>query len=227
MADDSGSDPRDVALLRTLRDGLTSGEGLEGGRLPSERDLAARLKVSRTRLRRALQQLERSGAIFRRQGQGTFVVPPPIPHAPRLNSLAASVTPHQVMEVRLEVEPALAALAARRALSSDISRLVDLGDAMREWRSAEHYERADDVFHYKIAQMASNPLFLSIFEEIRAVRRGAAWTTTGRDDGDGEAVERTTEQHARIVRAIATGDPAGAAASMRDHLVSVLSTFPE
>lgn len=45
----------------------------EGGRIPSETDLASELKVSRTTIRDALSRLEAEGVIHRRQGAGTFV----------------------------------------------------------------------------------------------------------------------------------------------------------
>ena len=45
----------------------------EGGRVPSETDLASQLNVSRTTIRDALSRLETEGVIFRKQGAGTFV----------------------------------------------------------------------------------------------------------------------------------------------------------
>ncbi len=58
---------------RTLRDWLAAGHLRRGDRLPPEHDLAAQLAVSRGTLRTALQRLERTGEVVRRQGSGTFV----------------------------------------------------------------------------------------------------------------------------------------------------------
>lgn len=73
----------DTALVRrpslvdgaeeALRDWLTPGRHKTGDRLPPEHDLAAMLGVSRGTLRTALQRLEQTGEIVRRQGSGTFV----------------------------------------------------------------------------------------------------------------------------------------------------------
>jgi GntR family transcriptional regulator len=56
-----------------LRNWLAPGRHRAGDRLPPEHDLASMLGVSRGTLRTALQRLESSGEIVRRQGSGTFV----------------------------------------------------------------------------------------------------------------------------------------------------------
>ena len=62
------------SVARILRQRLTLAHA-DGGRLPSEPDIATELGVSRGTVRQALAILEREGAIFRRQGAGTFVNP--------------------------------------------------------------------------------------------------------------------------------------------------------
>jgi DNA-binding GntR family transcriptional regulator len=60
---------------QALRDWLAPGRHRLGDRLPPEHDLASMLGVSRGTLRTALERLESSGEIVRRQGSGTFVGP--------------------------------------------------------------------------------------------------------------------------------------------------------
>ncbi len=58
---------------QALRNWLAAGRYRQGDRLPPEHEVAAMLGVSRGTLRSALQRLEESGEIVRRQGSGTFV----------------------------------------------------------------------------------------------------------------------------------------------------------
>src|SRR6201995_4936657 len=58
---------------QALHNWLAAGRYRQGDRLPPEHEVAARLGVSRGTLRSALQRLEESGEIIRRQGSGTFV----------------------------------------------------------------------------------------------------------------------------------------------------------
>ncbi|MBQ1202520.1 MAG: FadR family transcriptional regulator [Loktanella sp.] len=214
----------DDELVAALRAGLVSNALTRNGRMISERALAIKMDVSRARLRRALSQLEQDGDIFRRQGQGTFVLPPPLTHAPRVRSLAAAVTPRDVMEVRLEIEPALAAFAAERAPAESLRQLEGLCAATKKQPSADAFEIADDIFHYKIAQMAENPLFLSIYEEIRAVRRQAAWTKSGAHRKSVDLLDEAHDQHNDICTAIVRRDAQGAASAMHRHLLFVLNS---
>jgi GntR family transcriptional repressor for pyruvate dehydrogenase complex len=104
-------------LQGLIRDGvLTTGE-----RLPGERELAARLRVSRMSVREALRLLEVMGQIRTDAGRGTFVVdaPPPVPRPvprERLDLLEDDTLFEQLAIVREAIEPRVAALAARHAM---------------------------------------------------------------------------------------------------------------
>lgn len=192
----------------------------EEGRIPPERDLAARFGVGRTRLRRALAVLEGDGLLFRRHGLGTFTVPPPVPGT-GLKSLARSVTPGDVMEVRMEVEPALAALAAERATAEDARALRDLMANTLTARTPEGYEIADAIFHFRIAELARNPLFLRVYDQIRSIREQSDWAAWRGDRLDAERIRELGRQHQALVDRISAHDSAGAARAMESHLLSI------
>lgn len=211
----------DAALAGRLREAIASGEFMKNGRLLPERELAALLGVTRARLRRALDLMEREGRVFRRRGQGTFAAPPPAPDLGRLRHLASKVMPNDVMEVRLEIEPALAALAARRATGEEIRLLQQLMKSSLRVSDMAAYETADDIFHFKIAEMAHNPLFLTVYEAIRDVRKQAAWTRRRRRTYSDKTIARLGTQHEELFTCIADHDPQGAAEVMEAHLLTV------
>src|SRR5690606_23224458 len=72
--------------------------------LPTERELARQLNISRGALRRGLAQLESEGLIWRRQGKGTFVGPASVSFAPNIKRLSSRTNFFEVMEVRLHIE---------------------------------------------------------------------------------------------------------------------------
>jgi len=65
--------PQYAQIKRRLIDEIRSGQWAVGGTFPSEAELVARYRVSRSTLVRSLQELVREGYLYRRQGQGTFV----------------------------------------------------------------------------------------------------------------------------------------------------------
>ncbi len=82
----------------------------EDGRIPSESDLADELGVSRTTIRDALSRLEIEGAVFRKQGAGTFVNRPGLQIKSRLDEIWSYAS---VLEAH-GYEPAIQILDARR-----------------------------------------------------------------------------------------------------------------
>jgi len=72
--------PAHRQVYEGLRDRLAARTVPAGARLPTERELAERLGLSRGTVRSALLRLERDGLIVRRQGRGTFVAEPRIEH---------------------------------------------------------------------------------------------------------------------------------------------------
>src|SRR3954447_17059046 len=103
-------DSSNVALER-LRTLLEEGSFDREPRLPPERVLAAQIGIGRRALRRALEVLEAEGRIWRHQGKGTFLGPRPPQIHTNLEELSERTHPLEVMDVRLEIEPALARLA--------------------------------------------------------------------------------------------------------------------
>ncbi|KAA0917692.1 FadR family transcriptional regulator [Aquicoccus porphyridii] len=221
MGDSTPRMQREAELAEVLRAAIRKGDLLDKGRMPPERTLAERFGVSRARLRLALDLLQEDGTIFRRRGKGTFATPPPATNVESLRSLARQVTPRDVMEVRLEVEPALAALAADRAQPQEIDLLDQLMRATLNLTDMDDYEAADDMFHYKIAETARNPLFLTVYESIRSVRREAVWTTQRRDSYSAHTLHLLGEQHKTLADAISRHDSREAAAAMEQHLLTV------
>lgn len=204
-----------------LRREIAAGTLQRGDRLPPEREMSHHFGVSRARLRQALDLLAAEGTLFRRRGQGTFVQPPPATDAARLKSLALRVSPQQMMEVRLEIEPALAGLAAQRGDAQARESFAQAAKATLNAPDQTAYDAADDIFHYKIAQMAQNPLFLTVYEAIRTVRAQTLWARKRAATYSAESTALLALQHQTLAEAILDGDRRAATQAMQSHLKSV------
>ena len=101
--------------------------------MPPERELAAEIGVGRRALRRALEVLEDEGLIWRQQGKGTFGGSQQISSTLRVNNLAEFTNPIEVMEVRIEIEPVLARMAATKATPALIQQLEKLAAKAKEF----------------------------------------------------------------------------------------------
>jgi GntR family transcriptional regulator, transcriptional repressor for pyruvate dehydrogenase complex len=189
--------------------------------LPTERELAGIMGVSRASLRRGLAQLESEGLLWRRQGKGTFVSPPGTAFAPNIERLSSRTNFFEVMEVRLHFEPILVQLAAVRASANQIAmiqRMAALTMSQNEETAAEALEKWDAAFHRSIAEAAGNRLFLDLAGVVETIRGDEIWGAYRAKARTGEQVAKSGQQHVQIAEAIANREPAKAAAIMREHL---------
>lgn len=187
-------------------------------RIPTERQLAETLGISRRSVRRALEVLEAEGLVWRRQGAGTFAGPRP-DTLTALDAVDANFS--EVMEVRLRLEPQLAQLAALRASEAEIARMRDALARLEETGDADGRELWDSAFHREIARAAGNRFFLMIFDSMDRARHDDTWRALRERVRSKANLAQTTLQHRAIVAAIAAHDPVGAGSAMRLHLMSL------
>ncbi|AHH94792.1 GntR family transcriptional regulator [Kutzneria viridogrisea] len=198
-------------LLQAIRLGVVP----PGERLPAERELAARLGVSRVTLREALHALQEAGFVESRRGRygGTFIsaslpvgggpVPPP-----SVGSLEDALT------LRTALEAGAAEAAAARVLSG--YDRDHLRARLAECESAEltDYRRKDSRLHLAIAEVTGSASLTSAVADVRMRLNELL---------DGipllpRNIEHSNQQHAVIVAAVLDGDPAAARSAMTEHL---------
>ena len=116
--------PTPEQVYAALRAGLEAGDVAPGGRLASERDLAAQFGVSRGAVRRALARLAGEGLIERRRGRAGSRARPLDLMPPRPDTTTPFASPQDVLEARLAVEPGFVDLVIARATEDDFARMA-------------------------------------------------------------------------------------------------------
>src|ERR1700746_358208 len=109
-------------LVARLTDDITSGKIPPGSQLPTEQELIAAIGVSRTVVREAVAALRAEGLVVTRQGVGAFV--PENARRPLRSDFA------QLSPLRARIETEAAALAAARASTVQIRKIVQCLDAI-------------------------------------------------------------------------------------------------
>jgi GntR family uxuAB operon transcriptional repressor len=200
-------------------------EGLEpGDRLPPERDLALKLGLPRTALRRMLASLEKDGRLIRHVGRGTFIAGSGVSSTalrrpPGSTIDALRTYPAEVFEARLIMEPKIAALAALRATRQEIDEMqksIDRGSAAE---TLVEFEKWDAVFHRIIVESARNGLLASLYEGIHVVRAGNLWGKMKEQSLTPERMKAYIAKHQAILDAIKDRDSREAELNMYDHIV--------
>jgi GntR family uxuAB operon transcriptional repressor len=192
-----------------------------GERLPSERDLASKLSVSRASLREAVLALELGGVVEVRGGSGVYLcekkVEEDIPEV--------GPGPFEVLSARRLIEAEVAAIAARVATDASIDAILKAVLAMEKHH--EHYasnENADRDFHLAIARATGNSALVGTMEYLWN-QRGRLWHRLKEHFQTEELRQLTLTDHRTILEAIVAHDPAAARRAMRAHLERVTRTF--
>jgi len=204
--------------LSSLLDGMIAeGHVSPGTRLPSERELAVLLGVSRASVREAIHELTLKGLVTREQGRGTVVKETDGRGlgASLLGLLEpASREVRTILDFREAIEPPIAARAAQRATPSDIRNLTAVLDEMARAPSRADFAAMDRRFHQVVARTTHNPLL------GRVVEVTAEWMASIRREVHQSARRRRASLagHEAIVEAIARHDPDAAASATIDHI---------
>ena len=161
-------------IAAQVRDLIAAGKLTPGDRLPSERDLSARLNVSRNTLREALRALEHAGIIEMRKGAtgGAFVRPGS--SGVIVNGLLdlyhlGAITPLQLTEARVWMSEIVVRIACERATDIDFEALDANIEASANASSFEERARCNREFHIILAQVTRNPIMVITMESIMAV----------------------------------------------------------
>ncbi len=210
-------------IVEQIKELISQGELRPGERIPSERDLATMLGVSRPSVREAIMVLEAMGFVDSRQGGGTYVRSlTQSSLADPLSNLVGEKDPrmlHALAEVRMGLETWSAFLAAKRARPEQIARMRELYRTMEEQAKGGGWDAdVDAQFHYAITAATQNILQVHVLNTIHSVFHATiqvALTEFYRKEG---YLDLLLTQHREILEAIADHDPERAREKMMIHL---------
>lgn len=218
-------------LIQRLRAMIASGEGFSGGKLPSERELAASLSVSRNLLREAIVSLEALGVLEVRDRQGAYVMNPSgeaFSASLRFASLLPADMLINLMEMRLVIEAPIAALAARRRTEAELQGMRSCLRRLEEVAGspdggASSGGQWDSLLHKLVVDAAHNPLLSRLYEGLAATMErhiaASRELLLGREGWS----ERILAEHGALVDAIAAGEASAAEIAQRRHLEAALA----
>lgn len=203
-------------LLQAVRLGQVS----VGERLPTERELASALGVSRLTLREAIRSLVEAGYVESRRGRagGTFVLPP---HEWRRDQRAARDIALDMgsgltdaLLLREVLEPGAAELAARHRHGGQAEAELRAALALEQSADVADYRPADSRLHLAIVSLAGSPSLSAAVSDNRMRINDLLDAIPLLPPNIGHS----REQHTRIVRAVLRGDAEAARTSMAQHL---------
>ncbi len=206
-------------VAQQIVESIEKGKYSRGGRLPSERDLAEEMRVSRPTIREAMIALEILGLVEARHGSGIYVVETP-PVDSRETEL--DVGPFELTEARRLFEGEAVALAATTITTEELAVLEELALKIAENRNEAVGERADRDFHLAIAEATRNSVIASVIENLWDLRYKSPLSANMFERARQAGIEQPVDDHWVILEALKTRDPKAAREAMHAHLDHVI-----
>jgi DNA-binding FadR family transcriptional regulator len=250
MAGDNSAEERRALAALILAESERDSAS-HGTRLPTERQLALDLGVSRSAIRHAMAVLQAEGRVSREVGRGTFLRdpgpelaagrgadPPGVAQAdgaaadgdsPEGGADLASggltgsadYAPADVMAVRRLFEPTAMSLVVAWATARDFAEMDRC--LLGGERAADHdeFEVWDAALHRSIIAATRSPLLIRLYSEVERARHGRMWGDLKRRSASAARRDEYRRDHEEIVTALRLRDADQATTAMRTHLARV------
>ena len=214
-------------VSRQLKESIFQGLYKPGQKMPAEHKLVESFGVSRVIVREAIRNLEQTGLIEIKRGPkgGAFLLPMRHDAASQVIRdvlrLGKARVAH-IMEVRLDIEPVVAGLAAQRAMPEDVEMLSNHLHEIPNIPGGDEYVAWNVDFHRLLAKCAHNPVYdilvnilLDFTEELILNIKPS------------ERVLHDTSSHPELLEKVQKGDSKGASEKMQSHLEDIVPLLEE
>ena len=219
---------RALSLAQDIVRDIEAGARVAGDRLPREEEMLARYEVARATLREALRFLELQGVIHLQLGRSGG----PVVARPQTGDFANNLSLilqfmeadlRGLLELREAIAPNVAAYAAQRATTGDLSTLADCLKELERNEASSQFEELNRRFHDMLGWASGNPLFGLLTSALHMLTREFSLSLGY------SAQERAVQLRflRRILEAVRKGDAEGARQSMARLVVGSASYLAE
>jgi GntR family transcriptional regulator, transcriptional repressor for pyruvate dehydrogenase complex len=218
-----------IQIYNQILSEIELGTFREGDKLPTERELCDLFNVSRAPVRQALSALELNGVIISRQGEGVYVKNNKVLTGNFQTAFfLKTISPEDIVEARMSIEPLIIEFAALRATNEDIKALQKTIIKMEEETKAGVYvPETDETLHKQIAEASHNDLFIKFMSAIsNAMKQQEMWhfirdrTVTRPDYRD-----VNFQEHQSLIKAIEDHNAKEAVELMTSHMENLYERY--
>ncbi len=218
-----------MVISRRLEEHIIDGTLQPGDRVPSERQLAQRLKVSRPLVREALKELRGRGVIETRHGKGSFIIGmlKSIEQESPLTRLYESHPRllYDLLEVRELLEGQAALLAAERGTEKDFYKITKAYNAMntaeQDESNKEQAAHLDHAFHRSIYEASHNPVLVHTLQSLMQLMLNSVMASVSNLYHRDRQKQQIDKHHRQIYNAIIDRKPESAKQSATEHIRNI------
>ena len=192
-----------------------------GSRLPGERTLAERFKVSRVTVHAALVSLQTLGLVEIRSGSGVYVCE----QESHMDSVLTTVSTFELTQARMLFESEAAALAAQDISKATLQKLKSLLEDMQGDVPEEEANIADRDFHLTIARASNNRVVVQVVEWLWKLRMENESIRNDYHEVCSTDLLKRGEEHYEVLESLQAHDVEGSRLAMRRHFRRLIDSM--
>ncbi len=200
---------------------IMAGRVKAGSRLPTERDLAQMLGISRTAVREGIRLLEISGIIECRQGSGNYIVQhfdQTLESVLTMMYALSELNDEQIREFRYAIERQAITLASGKADEKDRKCLESCLYSLEHGENEEQRVESDRMLHQHLVEMSGNRMVIANFHALnRMIDRSIRSIRKSIRDQEAETFDEFHAVHRNLVDAVLSGNLEQAKAALDRH----------
>ena len=203
-------------IVESFREMIETGQLQVGDDLPTERDMAQQLGVSRNTFREAIKRLEAYGIVETRQKQGARIVNNSVDAMISILSFrlgSDEKTYRDVQNFRRVLETGLAADIVEKCTDEDVADLKRINDRLLSTHAVVTLAEIDLAFHKRLIAISGNDTALKVYEMLSGVI--VQIMTLGKARSGGAFAHRS---HLDVIDAVGRRDRAALVALTSDHM---------
>lgn len=203
---------------------ILSGKLRLNDKIPTERDIAEQLGVSRNSVREVMHMMEITGLIECRQGSGNYVRCNPEEYMLQSVNMVLrllDINYQELLELRIGYENMALELAINNATSQETRQIFDLLNEMDKPMSAKDSARLDIEFHHRIVKASHNRLLILYYSMMDRLLNMFIENMRSRILTDQTRSEQLRSSHWDIYQALVTHDVQGGYNAMNRHFTIV------
>ncbi len=210
-----------LLILEQIKENIIEGNLKSGDRLPSERQWAEQLGVSRATIREAIRALEMIGLVVCQQGEGNFIAEnfeDTLTQPLTIMFWLSKGELREVQELRRALETEAAKLAAQKMTPERYASLEKLCDAIETETDEAVRAELDKRFHYEIAMASENKMIHNVLLSSATLIEALIKDIRIAILSDQERGPMIDTQHRNILNALKSKAPLNAAFAMSQHM---------
>lgn len=207
-------------IVEEIKNRISLGILKKGDKLPTERDLAEQLKLSRASIREAIRALEVIGLVECRQGAGNYIkesFEDSLFEPLSMMFILEDSNTQDILEIREALELQTVVQASKKITEGELKQLEKILVDMKGCTSEALNVQLDKKFHYTIAKASRNKIIINVLSVISQLIDELIKDSREKILADEANRVRLTKNHELIYEALRDKDTAKAYTVMREH----------